>query len=50
MQAFGHIQSVSGSTDKIEVWVGETGMSLHLSNSNTFPRGPSPFFYAGNKF
>jgi glucan 1,3-beta-glucosidase len=25
MQAFGHIQSVSGSTDKIELWVGETG-------------------------
>lgn len=25
MQAFGHIQSVSGSTDKPELWVGETG-------------------------
>jgi glucan 1,3-beta-glucosidase len=25
MQAFGHIQAVSGSTDKIELWVGETG-------------------------
>jgi glucan 1,3-beta-glucosidase len=24
-QAFGRIQSVSGSTDKIELWVGETG-------------------------
>lgn len=24
-QAFGHIQSVSGSLDKIELWVGETG-------------------------
>ena len=25
MQAFGHIQSISGSTDKPELWVGETG-------------------------
>jgi glucan 1,3-beta-glucosidase len=25
MQAFGHIQSVAGSTDKIELWTGETG-------------------------
>jgi glucan 1,3-beta-glucosidase len=27
MQAFGHVQSVSGSNDKIELWVGETGRS-----------------------
>jgi glucan 1,3-beta-glucosidase len=26
MQSFGHIQSVSGSLDKPELWVGETGM------------------------
>ncbi len=25
MQAFGRIQSISGSTDKPELWVGETG-------------------------
>ena len=24
-QAFGHIQSVAGSTDSIELWNGETG-------------------------
>jgi glucan 1,3-beta-glucosidase len=25
MQSFGHIQALSGSTDKPELWVGETG-------------------------
>jgi glucan 1,3-beta-glucosidase len=33
MQAFGHIQAVSGSTDKPELWVGETGRSPRSSRS-----------------
>jgi len=46
MQAFGHIQAVSGSTDKIELWVGETGWPTAgskyqnavpgIDNANTF--------------
>ena len=32
MQAFSHIQAVSGSTDKVELWVGETGWPTDGSN------------------
>ena len=33
MQAFGHIQSISGSLDKPELWVGETGALLPVAHS-----------------
>jgi glucan 1,3-beta-glucosidase len=40
MQAFGRIQSISGSTDKPELWVGETGMSC-LSHPPTLSYLPN---------